>query len=106
MRSWIHTAPGHRAQIECLVYADPPASVTWLKGETLVVKDSRVISLVNGEKHTLLIRNILATDFGAYTCRARNDLGAGESRIELSGKLIYNLYELLLNNLLIFRFPK
>lgn len=90
MRSWIHTAPGHRAQIECIVYADPPAAVTWLKGEALVIKDSRVVSLVSGEKHTLLIRNVLATDIGVYTCRARNDLGAGEVHIELSGKSTYS----------------
>lgn len=89
MKSWIHTAPGHRAQIECLVYADPPASVTWFKGETLVMKDSRVLSLVSGEKRILLIRNVLASDFGVYTCRARNNLGEGETHIQLSGSIKY-----------------
>lgn len=84
-RSWIHSAPGLRAQLECKVSADPPATVTWLKGEIPVVLDNRVISLVDGDKHSLLIRNVQRSDFGIYTCRAVNDLGQGDMQIQLSG---------------------
>lgn len=84
-RSWMHTAPGHRAQLECRVSADPQAQVTWLKGETVVPTDNRVVSLVDGDKYTLLIRNVQKSDFGIYTCRAINELGQGELQIQLSG---------------------
>ncbi|KAK9891396.1 hypothetical protein WA026_014636 [Henosepilachna vigintioctopunctata] len=84
-RSWIHTAPTHRAQLECKVSADPQAMVTWLKGEVPVPLDSRVVSLVDGDKYTLLIRNVQKSDFGIYTCRAINELGQGEITIQLSG---------------------
>ncbi|KAL3283935.1 hypothetical protein HHI36_018103 [Cryptolaemus montrouzieri] len=84
-RSWIHTAPSHRTQLECKVSADPQAMVTWLKGEIPVPLDSRVVSLIDGDKHTLLIRNVQRSDFGIYTCRAINELGQGEITIQLSG---------------------
>ncbi|XP_019877111.1 limbic system-associated membrane protein [Aethina tumida] len=84
-RSWIHTAPGLRAQLECKVSADPQATVTWLKGEIQVPLDNRVVSLHDGDKHSLLIRNVQRSDFGIYTCRANNELGQGEVHIQLSG---------------------
>ncbi|CAG9855771.1 unnamed protein product [Phyllotreta striolata] len=84
-RSWIHTAPGHRVQIDCRVSADPQATVTWLKGEIPVHLDSRVVTIVEGDKHALLIKNVQRSDFGIYTCRATNELGQGELAIQLSG---------------------
>ncbi|XP_076264873.1 neurotrimin-like [Rhynchophorus ferrugineus] len=89
LRSWVHTAPGNRAQLECRVSADPPATVTWLKGDVMVPLDNRVVSIVEGDKstykHTLLIRKAQRSDFGIYTCRAINELGQGEIHIQLSG---------------------
>ncbi|KAB0802103.1 hypothetical protein PPYR_04289 [Photinus pyralis] len=85
MRSWMHTAPGIRTQLECIVYADPPATVTWLKGEIPVPFSNRIVAMVDGDKHILLIRNATFADFGIYTCRATNDLGQGELQIQLSG---------------------
>ncbi|XP_074028174.1 opioid-binding protein/cell adhesion molecule homolog isoform X2 [Leptinotarsa decemlineata] len=84
-RSWIHTAPGHRLQIDCKVSADPQATVTWLKGEIPVPLDTRVVKIVDGDKHTLLIRKMQRSDFGIYTCRAINELGQGEIVIQVSG---------------------
>ncbi|ENN79006.1 hypothetical protein HUJ04_003526 [Dendroctonus ponderosae] len=85
-RSWIHTAPEHRAQLECRVSADPHATVAWLKGEIVVPIDmTRVVSIVDGDKHTLIIRKVQRSDFGIYTCRAINELGQGEIQIQLSG---------------------
>ncbi|KAG5892024.1 hypothetical protein JTB14_024464 [Gonioctena quinquepunctata] len=84
-RSWIHTAPGHRLQIDCKVSSDPQATVTWLKGEVPVRLDSRVQSLVDGDKHTLLIMKVQRSDLGIYTCRAMNELGQGELAIQVSG---------------------
>lgn len=89
VRHWIHTAPGHRAQLECIVSADPPPTITWLKGERPITKDNRVISLISGDKHTLIIRNVQPSDFDIYTCLARNELGEGETHIQLSGTKYY-----------------
>lgn len=60
-----------------------------MKGETPVVKDSRIVTLVSGEKHALLIRNVQPTDFDVYTCKARNELGEGERHVQLSGTEIF-----------------
>lgn len=84
-RSWIHTAPGHRVQLECKISADPQATVTWTKGDMPVPLDSRVLALVDGDKYILLIKNVLKSDFGIYTCKAINELGQGEIQIQLSG---------------------
>ncbi|KAF5306154.1 hypothetical protein FQR65_LT07430 [Abscondita terminalis] len=85
LRSWMHTAPGIRTQLECIVYADPQATVSWLKGEMPIPFSNRVVPMVDGEKHILLIRNATFADFGIYTCRASNELGQGELQIQLSG---------------------
>lgn len=84
-RSWVHTAPGHRVQLECRISADPLATITWTKGDIPVPLDSRVMTLVDGDKYSLLIRNVQRSDFGIYTCRAINELGQGELNIQLSG---------------------
>lgn len=84
-RSWIHTAPGHRVQLECKISADPQATVTWTKGDIPIPLDNRVLSLVDGDKYTLLIKNVQKSDFGIYTCKAINELGQGELQIQLSG---------------------
>lgn len=84
-RSWIHSAPSLRAQLECRVSADPQATVTWIKGEMPISLDNRIVRIVDGDKNTLLIRNVQPSDFGIYTCRATNDLGQGEVQIQLSG---------------------
>ncbi|RZB39220.1 limbic system-associated membrane protein, partial [Asbolus verrucosus] len=76
-RSWIHTAPDHRVQLECKISADPQATVTWTKGDIPVPLDNRVVSLVDGDKYTLLIKKVQRSDFGIYTCRAINELGQG-----------------------------
>lgn len=86
-RSWVHTAPGVRAQLECIVSADPEAAVIWLKGEIPINFNNRVIPLIEDEKHILLIRNVTFSDFGIYTCRASNELGQGELQIQLSGAI-------------------
>lgn len=92
----MHTAPGIRTQLECIVNADPPASVTWLKGEIPVPFSNRVVPMVDGDKHILLIRNATFSDFGIYTCRAANDLGQGEIQIQLSG-FIKKVFFILIN---------
>ncbi|GLV43887.1 wrapper [Carabus blaptoides fortunei] len=84
-KSWIHTSPGLRATLGCMVSADPAAEVKWYKSKIAVPFDARVVSLVDGDKHILIIRNVRISDFGIYTCRAANELGTVEIDIQLSG---------------------
>lgn len=85
-RSWIHTAVGHTAHLDCKVAANPLAEVVWFKGEIPVPLDRRVFTIVDGEKTTLYIKNVQVSDFGIYTCRVQNELGQNELQIQLSGK--------------------
>ncbi|KAL1516111.1 hypothetical protein ABEB36_000034 [Hypothenemus hampei] len=82
---WIHTGPGLRAQLECVVSANPQAQVTWLKGKVEVPLDNRIFTLIDGERHLLLIRKVQRSDFGIYTCQVRNELGENRINIQLSG---------------------
>lgn len=73
--------------MDCVVSADPVGEVTWFKSNIPVTLDTRVMALVDHDKHSLIIRNVRISDFGIYKCKAVNDLGAAEIEIQLSGNL-------------------
>jgi hypothetical protein len=56
--------------------------------EEEVVQSGRVSRLVSGERHSLLLKSVRESELGNYTCRARNQLGIAETKIELSGTMI------------------
>lgn len=87
-RPWIHTSPGLRASLDCVVNADPAATVTWYKSNIAVMLDNRVLALVDANKHSLIIRNVRISDFGIYVCKADNELGSAQVEVQLSGKNI------------------
>ncbi|KAL1457807.1 hypothetical protein WDU94_008000 [Cyamophila willieti] len=39
-----------------------------------------------GSRHTLIIRKVVASDFGNYSCEATNPMGKHRAYLELSGK--------------------
>ncbi|KAK6618970.1 hypothetical protein RUM44_003351 [Polyplax serrata] len=85
-RSWIHTAPGIKTALVCKVVAEPEFEVVWLlNGEILKMSPPRVIRKTRGHESVLLFNPVSASDFGNYTCRATNRLGATELVIGLSG---------------------
>lgn len=85
----VNTAEGKVSEMHCTVYAEPPASLVWLK-EDRVLKANNHISLYQDpnkiHKHILKIENTKAEDFGTYHCVANNTLGATRKTIVLSGK--------------------
>ncbi|RLU24039.1 hypothetical protein DMN91_004248 [Ooceraea biroi] len=83
-KPWVHAYPGIRVQLECTVTAFPEAKVEWyFKNETMKYT-SRIVKHNVGNDHSLLIRNVKATDYGSYLCRASNSLGITEKIVELS----------------------
>ncbi|KAJ8984905.1 hypothetical protein NQ317_002745, partial [Molorchus minor] len=86
VRSWVNSGEGLEAKLDCVVYADPPAEVTWYQDSfALQPTDKRIMSK-NGNTHTLTIRNVQLSDFGNYSCIVSNSIGRDKNFIELSGK--------------------
>ncbi|KAK9694444.1 Immunoglobulin I-set domain [Popillia japonica] len=86
MKSWIHTAPGFRAQLDCKVTSDPSSQVIWYKGNNPINSDNhRVLLFGDDEKYSLIIRNVQRSDFGIYTCKAVNEIGEETLEFQLSG---------------------
>lgn len=87
MKSWIHTAPGFRAQLDCKVTSDPSSQVIWYKGNNPINSDNhRVLLFGDDEKYSLIIRNVQRSDFGIYTCKAVNEIGEETLEFQLSGR--------------------
>ncbi|XP_026679123.1 opioid-binding protein/cell adhesion molecule homolog, partial [Diaphorina citri] len=92
----VNTAEGKVSEMHCTVYAEPPASLVWLK-EDRVLKANNHISLYQDpnkiHKHILKIENTKAEDFGTYHCVANNTLGATRKTIVLSGTPLRPIFE-------------
>jgi len=88
-RPRMQQAVGYDVVLQCEMDAFPAAAIDWKKGEK---------TLVNGNKHsvvhftksdtttlsTLKIRNLAASDFGAYKCVANNAHGSDSQTVELT----------------------
>ena len=59
------------ASLQCEVKGNPIPQVTWLKENSLLTTDKRIVQTRNG----LMIRDVTSQDGGVYTCKARNILG-------------------------------
>ena len=59
------------ASFQCEVEGNPEPKVTWLKQNSSLVADKRVVPSRGG----LLIKDVTSQDEGTYTCVARNILG-------------------------------
>ncbi|KAK2587253.1 hypothetical protein KPH14_002990 [Odynerus spinipes] len=84
-RSWVHASPGVRTQLTCKVTAWPEAEMEWYFGNKTIPYSKRIVKHSVEHNHTLVIRNVIAEDYGFYLCRASNSLGITEAAIELSG---------------------
>ncbi|XP_014206565.1 protein amalgam-like [Copidosoma floridanum] len=97
-RRWVHSAPGIRAQLECLVVSWPEGRFEWFfKGKPLG-RSAHVLRQKQDEPgtgktgvgppaqlHSLILGSLEPEDFGVYTCKASNELGEAETNVELSG---------------------
>ncbi|XP_022920278.2 neogenin isoform X1 [Onthophagus taurus] len=88
-KTWIHSAPDLKVQLECKVNAVPKPTVSWFKGEKLLKRtDKRIIQFLDGNKHILLIKKIIKSDFGFYTCKVSNEIGVRTIEYQLSESFV------------------
>ena len=68
------------ASFQCEVKGNPEPKITWLKQNSSIPADKRVVSSRGG----LAINDVTPQDEGMYTCVARNILGRTSSSATLS----------------------
>ena len=67
------------ASLQCEVKGNPVSQVTWLKENSSLPSDKRIMQSRGG----LVIRDVTSQDGGVYTCRAKNILGVVTSSATL-----------------------
>lgn len=85
-RAWVHSGEGYEAQLVCIVDAQPAADVFWYKDTLKLDTNEKRIMETRGRRNTLIIRKVLSTDFGNYSCVAENSMGKSRQFLELSGR--------------------
>ena len=81
---FIHATENNNVELVCLVHAHPQAIVQWFKNDLELTDDG--VSLERfGHKHTLTIPTLSSSDYGNYTCRAKNVHGESSKVLEVSG---------------------
>ena len=72
------------ASFQCEVEGNPQPKVIWLRDNSSLLADKRVVSTGGG----LIINDVMLKDDGTYTCEARNVLGVMTSlaRLTVQGK--------------------
>ena len=72
------------ASFQCEVEGNPHPKVTWLRENSSLLADKRVVPTAGG----LVINGVTLKDDGTYTCEARNILGVMTSlaRLTVQGK--------------------
>ncbi|CAH3043317.1 unnamed protein product [Pocillopora meandrina] len=68
------------ASFQCEVEGNPQPKVTWLRDNSSLLANKRVVSTAGG----LVINDVTLTDDGTYTCEARNILGVMTSLVRLT----------------------
>lgn len=63
------------ASLQCEVKGNPTPQVTWIKQNSFLLPDKRIVQSRDG----IRIKNVSSQDGGLYTCRARNILGVKTS---------------------------
>lgn len=74
----VTTAEGKESEMHCTVYAEPAASLVWLKDNYPLTSNEHIRLFQDpnkAHKHVLKIENTKAEDFGTYHCIANNTLG-------------------------------
>jgi len=81
---FIHATETNKVELVCNVHAHPQATVVWMKNSVELTGDDATLGRV-GHRHTLTIPSIKDSDFGNYTCRAKNIHGESYKVLEVSG---------------------
>ena len=77
------------ALLQCEVKGNPAPQVTWLKQNSSISLDKRIVK--SGSR--LMIRDVTSQDRGVYSCRARNILGVmiSSATLTVQGNLLPNI---------------
>ena len=68
------------ALFQCDVKGNPTPQVTWLKQNSSLPDDKRIVQ----SRDALMIKDVMSQDGGMYTCKARNILGMMTSSATLT----------------------
>ena len=68
------------ASLQCEVKGNPTPQVTWLRHNSSLLADKRIVQSSGG----LIIKDVTSQDGGLYTCRARNLVGVITSSASLT----------------------
>ena len=60
--------------------------MVWYQDSFLLEPTERRAMETRGNKHTLTVKRVQASDFGNYSCVAENSLGRAKKYMELSGQ--------------------
>ncbi|XP_018081968.1 sialic acid-binding Ig-like lectin 8 [Xenopus laevis] len=78
-RSNVSIKEGDSQEIYCKVNSNPMANISWTKGKIPVENTKQ-----NGQKLTLLLKNVTENDTDIYTCTAQNQRGINNRSISVS----------------------
>ena len=79
-----------KVELVCLVHAQPKATIHWFKNSVQLTEDNVTLEKI-GHKNTLTIPSLSHSDYGNYTCRAKNIHGESSKVLEVSGMFLWNL---------------
>ena len=79
-----------KVELVCLVHAQPHATIHWFKNSVQLTEDNVTLENI-GHKNTLTIPSLSHSDYGNYTCRAKNIHGESSKVLEVSGMFLWNL---------------
>ena len=85
VRHLVEGGAGHRAELVCVVHAEPTAEVVWYKNSMRLDLNRGYETSQEGRKHHLIIPSVGEEDFANYTCEATNSLGKSRAAIQLRG---------------------
>lgn len=82
-RVLVNAAETVSAELICTVHGTPLPTVNWLKDGKNIIITEKIKLEVHEHEHVLRISKVDPTDFGDYTCSAKNYLGKAEKKISL-----------------------
>ncbi|MBZ3880630.1 Striated muscle preferentially expressed protein kinase [Sciurus carolinensis] len=77
-------APGADVLLKCIITANPPPQVSWIKDGSTLHSEGRLLIRAEGERHTLLLREAQVADAGSYMATAINELGQASCAASLT----------------------
>lgn len=81
----VHAGVDIEAQLACTVHAEPSPNIVWFKEGIQLGMTENYSQQSRGNKYSLIIRNVTFSDFGNYTCQARNEHGIHKANLKLTG---------------------